>query len=246
MPIMIVEGPPGSGKSFSCVRRIVAALDAGKFVATNVELKPGWELRAARSNWIRRLVPGLVEKTAASYRKRTYISGSLDELMRVRMPGSKEGRGVMILDEAHNWCNARTWNAGGGDGKGRREDLVRFFSQHRKIGWDIYLITQRGENIDAQIRTLAEYRILLRNMRRFKVMGVPLMPFNFFLAIWTWEGGVGTIVKRESYLLNKRIAGLYDTLALSHGMEDLEADPIMLPLEPLRLVADAAEEDAAA
>jgi hypothetical protein len=224
--IAVVEGPPGSGKSYSTVCRIAAALEAGKVVATNVELKPGWEYVVAKNNGIRRLVPGLVEKAAQSYRRRLYVSASIDELMRVRMPGTKEGRGVMVLDEAHNWCNARSWH------EGDRERLVRFFSQHRKLGWDVFLISQRAENIDAQIRALAEYRVTLRNLRRFKVMGIPLLPFNWFLGIWTWEGGVRTIVKRDSHRLKRKLAGIYDTLAVSHGLEDDEFAPIWVPDPP--------------
>lgn len=221
--IAVVEGPPGSGKSYSCVKRIIDALDQGKVVATNVDLMPGWSETAARANFLRRCVPGRVSNYVRSYEDRLFVSGDLDELLRVRIPGTKEGRGVMVLDEAHNWCNARFWT------DGDRSTLVRFFSQHRKLGWDVYLITQRAENIDVQIRSLAEYRITLRNLRRMKVWGIPLLPFNFFLALWSWEGGVRTLVKRDGYLLHKRIASLYDTLATSHGLEDDEFDPIMLP-----------------
>ncbi|MFN8131542.1 MAG: zonular occludens toxin domain-containing protein [Solirubrobacteraceae bacterium] len=59
------------------------------------------------------------------------MSHDLQELFRVRMPGRREGRGVMVLDEAHNWMNSRLWK------DTDRLELVRFFSQHRKLGWDV-------------------------------------------------------------------------------------------------------------
>jgi hypothetical protein len=243
--IAVVEGPPGSGKSFSSTRRIVTALEQGKYVATNIEMEAGgptwddWARAAAKSNAVRRCIPGRVRSSTEWYRRSVFVSGDLDRLMRVRLPpckrcsackrGSacrKESRGVMVLDEAHNWLNARNWQ--GQD----RDRIVKWFTQHRKLGWDVFLITQRGNNIDVQVRALAEYRILLRNLRRVKVWGVPILPFNLFLALWTWEGGTGDLVKREAYLLNKRVAGMYDTMATSHGLEDDEFEPIWLPLAP--------------
>src|SRR5205807_4703441 len=114
-----------------------AALDAGKCVATNVQLTDGWEERAAKANWVRRFIPGRVRHTIESYRRRTHITGNLDELLSVRLDGKGESRGVMVLDEAHTWCNARSWK------DGDRARLVRWFSAHRHLGWDVYLITQR-------------------------------------------------------------------------------------------------------
>jgi hypothetical protein len=140
---------------------------------------------------------------------------------------------VMILDEAHNWMNARTWDGDGGDGGKkeavlRRLKLVAFFSQHRKLGWDVYLITQSPENLDAQVRRLMEFNVTLRNLKRAKYVGW-LMPRPFFLAIWRWNQADDLLHKRDWFGFKKAIAGLYDTLALSHGL-DAEPDPIWLPL----------------
>lgn len=235
--IVLVEGPPGSGKTFSTCRRIVQSLDQGKLVATNVELHDDWAEVAASANFVRRL-PGLRHlqaDTAAKYRDRLLVSGNLAELFDTRLQPcgeckqcqagrscQKEGRGVMILDEAHNWMNARSWSAGG------REDVVRWMSQHRKLGWDVYLISQRVENIDAQVRSLAEYRVYLRNLRKMRWHGIPLFPVQLFVAIWTWESIKGHVLKREAYLLN-RIRGIYDSMALSHGLDLTPAEGRWLP-----------------
>src|SRR4051812_24856257 len=113
--IAVIEGVPGSGKSFGAVRRIKAALERGQFVGTNVELEYGWATTIARSNFFRRLLRSC-DTHAASYERRTYVSGELAELMRLRLPSCgkcsncrrdrtcrREGRGLMVLDEAHNW-----------------------------------------------------------------------------------------------------------------------------------------------
>lgn len=250
--IALVVGPPGSGKSYTSVSIITEALREGRYVATNVELVPDWPAQVVRTWplwWLRGR--GWRERKALELARRVFVSADLEELFRVRVVGCgscsgckagmscrREGRGVMVLDEAHNWMNARTWDA---DPTGqaatkteaiaRRLKVVRFFSQHRKLGWTVYLITQDEANIDRQVRSLFEYLIRLRNLRNFKVAGVPLVPVNVFLAIWTWNDAAASVAKRQARRLHKRVARLYDTMALSHGLgDDDEAAPIWLPV----------------
>jgi zona occludens toxin len=229
--IVVVEGPPGSGKSYSCVTRIYNALNRGQYVATNIQLSEGWALEFAKASRLRRLIPGRVEKLAAKYEANLFMSGDLEELMRVRLQGKGEERGLLLLDEAHNWMNSRTWTAGD------RERLVRFFTQHRKLGWNVFLVSQRSAAIDAQVRGLCEYRITLRNLRRVRLAGIPVVPFNLFLALWSWESVSNELVQRDFYRLNKRIARQYDSLALSHGLEEEGFEAIWLP--PLAEVPEA-------
>lgn len=222
----IVEGPPGSGKSFKCVNVIADALDRGKPVATNIALTDGWQDRLARMNWARQLL-GRTDAYRSSYDRNFFMSADITELMSIRLRGDqqKESRGVMVLDEAHVWLNARSWNSGD------RDIYLRFFSAHRHLGWDIYLITQRAESIDNQIRALAEYRIFLRNLKRVKVAGIPIFPFNFFVAIWTWESIANEVVKRETYPLRKKKARLYNSLALAEAGDLMPDNPIWMPYE---------------
>jgi len=234
--IALVTGAPGAGKSYYAVRKIVQALEAGKMVATNVALADGWALRAARAHPVRRLIPPLARVRAAQYERRVFISDELDELLSVKLAGKGEGRGVMVLDEAHTWLNSRTWDA---DDQGRkltkaeavkaRLQLVRFFSRHRHKGWDVYLITQDAANLDTQVRRNYEYHVKLKNLRNFKVMGVPVIPVNLFLAIWFWNDKTGTLLKRESYTLNRGIARLYDTHQYADDFDDAPAALVTLP-----------------
>lgn len=221
----IVEGPPGAGKSFYCVRQIKRALDLGKPVATNIALTEGWTRDMARQNWVRRLLPGRTAAQERWYPRNFHSSAEITELMNVRLRGNpkKESRGLLVLDEAHVWLNARTWNSGD------RDLYLRFFSAHRHLGWDILLITQRGESIDAQIRALAEYRVFLRNLKRVRVWGMPVFPMNFFVAIRTWQSGsTNDVVGREVYPLSKKTARLYNSLALAESADLLPDDPIWL------------------
>jgi zona occludens toxin len=214
--IAIVTGPPGSGKSYYAVRKMIDSLEAGKYVATNLALEDDWIPRAVNRHPLRWAMPG---RRAALKRRWSEHSihcagdDALNELLNIRLRGRGEGRGVMVLDEAHHWMNARTW---------KDEDrlrLLRFFSSHRHFGWDVYLLTQDLHNIDRQVRALFEYHITLRNLRKMKVAGIPVSPVNLFLAIWQWHSGAKSIVKREAYRLNYA-AKLYDTHGLAGQLAD--------------------------
>lgn len=243
MSIYLRTGQPGHGKSYGAVRVIRDALDNGQWVATNIELREGWAIVMAKTNWFRRVIPGRVCKVAADYERRTYITHSLDEFSRLRLPACgrcdacrkgfrcrKEGRGRLVLDEAHNWLNARTWDHDeSGQAKSRRDSvqarlkIVRLFSQHRKLGWHVDLITQDDANLDRQVRALFEYHVHLKNLRRFKLFGLfPVVPFNFFVAVTTWHDNDKSRLGVETFLLNRKLAGCYDTTATSHGL-DLDA-----------------------
>jgi Zonular occludens toxin (Zot) len=249
--IALIVGPPGSGKSYTSVALIAEALRSGRPVATNIELSEDWPERVARTYPLARFRgEAWRARKATELRRLVHISSELSDLFRVRLAPClkcssckrsrtcrKEGRGVMVLDEAHNWMNARTWDSDGeSDSKKeavqRRLKVVRFFSQHRKLGWTVHLITQDENNVDRQVRTLFECLVRLRNLRNFKVMGIRPIPVNLFLAIWQWNDPSKSILRRETRRLNRRVAGLYDSMALSHGIEDDAGDPLWLPHPP--------------
>jgi zona occludens toxin len=211
--IVLVTGPPGAGKSLYALRQLGDALDRGKPVATNVELAAGAAATVARSNWARRILRR-VPRATARIERQVYVSSSLVDLFSVRLRGRGEDRGVMVLDEAHYWLNARNWSSGD------REAVVTFFTQHRKLGWKVFLVVQDAEMIDKQVRSLIEYHVHLRNLKKAKVLFglLPASPVNLFLAVWTWHGIRGKPVKRELYRLSWH-RRLYDTFQTHHGLE---------------------------
>lgn len=220
--IAVVEGPPGAGKSYYAVRKVAQALLAGKIVATNVELADDLGEQLARRNPWRRISKARTSAKAKEIRSRLWQTDSLDELFRLRLAGRGESRGVMVLDEAHSWMNARSW------GKEDREAIVKWFTRHRKLGWDVYLISQDAEMIDKQVRGLAEYVVALRNLRKAKVHGIPVSPVNLFVAVWRWHAIGSTVVKREAYMLGAD-RRLYDTYQLLFGDDDDADGHIWLP-----------------
>lgn len=220
--IALVTGPPGAGKSYYAVRKAIDSAEAGKFVVANFPLVDGWEEKVANHHPLRWVIPGRRRELAAQMRRRSFFSEDVRELSRLRFPGKAEGRAVAIIDEAHNFMNSRTWR------DEDRLEVLKFFTQHRKVGLDVYLVTQDAGNIDRQVRALFEYHVTLRNLRRMKVAGIPVSPFNLFLAIWQWHSGAKAIVRREAYRLNWT-AKLYDTYGTSFGFEAAPEDAIWLP-----------------
>jgi hypothetical protein len=256
--LQLVTGPPGTGKTYRSVRKHLEALQSGHYVATNVRLHDGWAESFARENYIDRFLELFVKgkprihRKAVQYEERTFISGDLDELFALRLPKcekckgckqhkscQREGRGLMILDEAHEWLNARMWDIDHTGLKLSRDEavqnrlkVVKFFALHRKLGWNVDLVTQSEKRLDNQVRDNFEYHTHLKNMRKFKIWGLfPVVPFNWFWAITDWHASGGERVGIKSYLLIKRIADQYDTMArpeLPHGARELGV--IMLPL----------------
>ena len=229
--IYLVTGVLGSGKTYYAVRRVAQALFEGKPVATNVALREDFAEYMVRHRpelYVRQLRRRqLLGEDERSLRGHYHFAEDLDELMSVRLAGRGESRGVMVLDEAHDWMNSRSWSAGD------RSEIVRFFTRSRKLGWDVILIAQKPEMIDKQVRDLFEYSIQLRNLKKARYMGVPItLGINLFLAIWSWwAAGNRIVLKREAYRLTW-VKDLYDTMA-GVGLDlDVEDDSLVLPSPP--------------
>lgn len=221
--INLVDGKPGGGKTFFAMRVLGEAVSAGRPVATNCNLIDGWSEQLAAANPLRRWRPGAIRTRAAELERLVHLSEDLGELFAVRTKGTDENRAEMILDEAHNWMNSRRWS------DGDRADTVRWMSQHRKLGWRVWIITQYIDLIDKQVRLLVEHRIRVRNLRRERWHGIPMFPVDRFVAIWELDQSKSAhLVRREWFGLDKRVRGIYDTFQLSHGLED-EAAGIWLP-----------------
>jgi hypothetical protein len=228
--ITVVTGPPGNGKSLYGVRAIAHALERGKPVATNIALRSDLgPFVARRGNVVRRLVPGRTDRVAELRERHVFSSDDPNELLRVRLRGAGESRGLMVLDEAPDWLNSREFS------DRDRKGLTRWFRKHRHYGWDVLLIAQDLEMIDKQVRVNYEYHVHMRNLRRAKVAGVTIFPVNLFLGTHTWHQTRGAaapiIVKRETFTLGWW-KDLYDTHAAAAALDqELDETAIWLPAD---------------
>jgi zona occludens toxin (predicted ATPase) len=234
--IVLVSGTPGAGKTYYTSRKIAQAIQDGKMVATNVTLREDWAERIGLAHPLLRFMPRRRHRRVAEWQRRLAYVETVDDLARVRLrthgfERRLEGRGVAVLDEAGEFLDARAWS----DDREQRKRTNRFFQQHRKLGWDIYTIAQQPELVDKQVRELAEYEVRLRNLRRWRLMGVPVSPVNFFLALWSWHGVRSSRpMRKEAFRLSKKIAGIYDTHQIVHEVgTDRGTDGLVwLPRDP--------------
>lgn len=122
----------------------------------------------------------------------------------------KEGALRVYIDECQLIFNAREWNI-----KGRKEWLS-FFTQHRKYGYDIFLVAQFDRMIDRQIRSLIEYEYIHRKVANFGKLGKIINLFSagtLFICVEVWYP-MSEVVNREFYKGNKRYFELYNTYNL--------------------------------
>ncbi|MRR55326.1 MAG: hypothetical protein EG822_12600 [Deltaproteobacteria bacterium] len=229
--IEVMQGTPGSGKSAVSVARAILHLCKGGVVACNFSLVEGWAETIVRNKLMYRLLYALryfLPDAAPRYlyRKATCLHSRffrVDSLAAIRSINPVmqavgiykytgkycEGSGLLILDEAQLIFNARKWD--------KNMDWIEFFTQHRKLGWNVMMIAHTIEMIDAQIRPLAEFESRFRNMQklRFPVIGLPMSPYPMFIVIKRYAGlgaGASVIHSRALYPLPLWAARLYDSL----------------------------------
>lgn len=76
-----------------------------------------------------------------------------------------ENQTLLVLDECQEFFNPRSWNASD------RLEWCSFFRQHRKLGYDVYLISQDDKVIDKQIRSILQYEYEHRCVNNYKLGG---------------------------------------------------------------------------
>jgi hypothetical protein len=214
-----VTGPMGAGKTLYGVRRIVQSVSSEQYVVTNVELLPGWAERV-----VRHFAPHRRSRSRSAIARKLegfYVFESdLQAAMRYRLPeGRGEARGSFVWDETHNDLNNRNWRDQG------RDEILKWATQLRKLGFVGFLLSQHADNTDAALRRVSNYHVRLQNQKeQTRMLGMRVTPWPLFLAAWypAHLSFVGTQVKPaavERYFLTWH-RHLYDTLGLYHGLAD--------------------------
>lgn len=197
--IELYLGAVGSGKSFHALNEgIEKTKEKDSFVIANFPIKP--KTKKEKERWI--------------YRE-NFEPNDLIKLSIERGTFGKEGKALLIIDEAGVWFNSRDWQI---DGK-KRKEWIKFFSQSRKFGYDVILIVQDVRMLDRQIRSLAEFHVKHIKLRQYKWM--KFLPWQVFACIKFWQGAdfKGSV----SFLPFKPwIANRYDTMKLFEIDEELE------------------------
>lgn len=153
-----ITGKKGSGKGLFGAGLIRDALRAGKKVATNMDIYPEHMLSPLNKATFYRLpdCPTVSDLDAI---------GKGNELV------DDDLNGIIVLDEASKYFNARSW------GDKERQPLLDWLIHSRKLGWDVYYQMQGLEQVDKQLRsTQIEYHINVKRTDKWPIPGVtPLM-----------------------------------------------------------------------
>lgn len=177
-------GKPGSGKSLDCMRDILRANKAGKYIITNFSVNG--------------IYTKVIKNHDLSPRR------ILDFVEGLRRTG-KEGEFLLVIDEAQTVFNTRNWQLNSSKG------WIDFFTQHRKLGFNIILICQSEEMIDKQIRFCVEYLVIHKRFSRFGVLGFFFsIFFGEFLVLKKWYGDK-VVLERDYFRGTKKLYKMYDT-----------------------------------
>lgn len=235
MSITILTGAPGHGKSYTSIKIIDEFIHDGKSVVTNVALRPDFPEQMARYHTpLGRWRKNAVARKAEMYRSRIHICEDLSEITRVRFSGKEEGRGKVVIEEAHRSMNVRSGRGSKTVEGQERKAVVNYASGHRHYGADLVLITQAIGNLDVQVRNLVEFHAEVRDFRKFPAIGMLclLIPGgHLFLRKTTWNDRNKTRAGISVYGLSKRLADLYNTHSLNET--DWPEDAIILPRPPV-------------
>ncbi|MEY8214324.1 MAG: zonular occludens toxin domain-containing protein, partial [Colwellia sp.] len=154
MPVYVVTGKLGSGKTLASVGRIRDYLKQGRRVATNLDLN----LNNLVGNYAKKCQVFRVPDRPEAHHLESLGLGYDGEFT------GEERNGALVLDECGTWFNSRDWNA-----KGRKE-LLDWVIHARKKRWDVFFIIQDLEIMDKQARLMfAEHVVYCRRSDRFSI-----------------------------------------------------------------------------
>lgn len=198
--IYLYSGTPGSGKSYH------ATFDIWKKLKRN-SLK-------GKKKIIHRVISNygldLNDKNFVLLDNSEITTEFLYDYARKNHISRVEAQTLLVIDEAQVLFNSRDWNTNSshqfGIKKDSRMDWIKFFSQHRKFGYNIILIAQNDRMLDRQIRALIEYEIAHMKINNFFL----ILPITVFLAVTRWYGQKMKL-GHEMFFYRKKIANLYDS-----------------------------------
>ncbi len=196
--VTMYTGTPGSGKSVHAAQDIISCLKRGKGLIANYRIneKAVGKCKSHALYWDN---PSLTVARLVQYAFEHKQIG-------------KEGSCLLIVDEAQVKFNCRDM------GRKDRQDWVNFFTQHRKLGFDVILITQFDRMIDRQIRAMAETEVKHRKLNNYGTGGVVLSLFTgfstWFVAIEYWYGGNKLLLSKKMFRYKKQYGEISDSYHL--------------------------------
>lgn len=195
MTLYLYTGTPGSGKSLHMAKQIYWNVRMHRPTICNFGIDTA--LFKDASSFVHCPNEGLNPSFLADYADRVFATQEF-----------QEGKIKLFIDEAQVIFGNRDWREQG------RKEWVRFFTQHRKMGYDVYMVAQNHEMIDKQIRSLVEYEVQHRKLNNSGWVGFLanclLLGNPAVCAVTRWYG-MRMRLSSEWLLGTKRTYRIYDT-----------------------------------
>lgn len=203
--IYFYSGTPGSGKSLHVAQDIYQYLQRGKNVIANFDINE----KAVKGYGTKKC--GQFFCCENSDLSVGYLLQFAKEHHRTNSKGQMiEKQTLLVIDECQIIFNARSWN------QADRTEWCTFFTQHRKYGYAVILVSQFDRLIDRQIRSLIEYEYKHRKVNNYKAFGALLGLFSggaLFVAVIYWYG-VRERVGAEFFRGKRKYYNLYNSYKL--------------------------------
>lgn len=205
--IILYSGTPGSGKSCHQAEDVMDFLKNRNVAClTNYHIKKEMLKFGKYSQWIEITNEWLKPNNLKAFSAQWFAKHHF-----------REGNIRLYIDEAQLIFSNREWQQAG------RKEWLEFFTQHRKYGYDIYLISQWDRMLDKQIRALIEYEYKHRRLKnadwKGKLLGFALGG-DTYLSIKYWypmQSRLGS----EIHHIRKKYYAIYDSYK-DFRVDDLE------------------------
>lgn len=214
MPVYVITGKLGAGKSLAAVARIQHYLWQGRKVATNLNLNPEHLLDYWKRNTEIYRIPN---------------KPTVHDLEALPMGHDEDGpndarNGALVLDECGTWFNSRSWN------DKDRGALIEWCRNARKKRWDIFFIIQDVSVMDSQAReSFAEHVVYCRRMDRFNIPFLKLPLPKVHLAVVKYGDGAYAPTVDRWWYNGKHLYNAYDTEQVFSANNEIQAISRMLP-----------------
>ncbi len=214
--ISLYSGTPGSGKSLHIAEKIYNRIKHGHATICNFPVKVNYKKFKAKRFYNAFTYVDNSELTVA------FLVNYSKQYFKGRTP--KEGQILLVIDEAGILFNSRDYS------HKDRSDWCKFFSQHRKLGYDVVLIAQFDRMLDRQVRAQIEYEIIHRKVSNFGIPGIimsVLFVGKLFVAVKLWYPMGREKVGSEFFSAHKKYYNIYDTFATFESSEDFKKDGVI-------------------
>ena len=204
--ISFYSGTPGSGKSLEVARDIIFKLTIKKQnVIANFEIdtdqvyyKKYSKKRKKTGEFFHVDNEELTVEYLYKYAKEHHKRGV-------------EGQTLLVIDESQMKFSPTVIKIKMQEDKFFRVKWLEFMTHHRKLGFDIIMISQFDRLIDAQIRCIFEYNVIHRKVNNFKFgWFFAIFKISVFVSVNYWYG-INTKIGSHFFTYSKKYSKIYDS-----------------------------------